>query len=241
MGFVCRNLVSGEELLYNADEPMVAASVIKLFVLAEAFRQMEAGILDRNAFVTVRKEKCCPSCGALTYMHEGLTVTVEDLYTLMIILSDNTATNYMIDLCGMERINQGIRALGFTKTALNRKLFDSEKAAKGIENIITAGEVAEFLARLAQGKLISPAADAEMVRILKNQRLNGKIPFFIHALPDHADIAHKTGEDDGITHDAGIIFTKEPFVLVFCGNETDVGAYERLMADISLELYRENE
>ena len=76
---------------------------------------------------------------------------------------------------------------------------------------------------------------------MKDQRLNGKIPFYIHTLPEHGRIAHKTGEDTGITHDVGIVYAKQPFVLVFLGNETDVARYEREMADISLMLYEAND
>ena len=241
ISFYYKNLSTGEELAYHEKERMMAASVIKLFILAEAFRQMEAGQLSRQRTVTIRRNRCVPSCGALTYMHDGLQVTVEDLYTLMIILSDNSATNYLIDILGEEAVNEGIRALGFKETVLNRKMYDAKKSSRGIQNYITAAETGEFLTRMAQGTLVSPAASAAMLQILKNQRLNGKIPFYIHAIPDHAPIAHKTGRDTGITHDAALIETRQPFVLVFCGNETDVPAFERLMAEIALELYRKND
>lgn len=240
IAFYYQNLATGERIAFHEEEPMMAASVIKLFILAEAYRQMVSGRLDKDRPVTIRRDKCVPSCGALTYMHDGVQVTVEDLYTLMIILSDNSATNYLIEILGEENINEGIRALGFTKTALNRRMYDTKKAAQGIQNYITAAEVGGLLARMAKGTLISPDASADMLRILKDQRLNGKIPFYIHTIPGHAAIAHKTGEDTGITHDAGVILTAKPFVLVFCGNETDVAAYEREMAEISLTLYKAN-
>lgn len=234
IGFWYHNLVTGETVSCNENVPMVAASVIKLFVLLEAEARISEGTLDKNMPVTIKRDHCEPSCGALTYMHEGLTVTVEDLYTLMIILSDNTATNYLIDLLGMDAINRRIRDLGYTSTSLNRRLFDAERSAMGIENYITACETGDLLKRMAQGTLVNPAVSRDMIRILKNQQLNHKIPFF---LSDDIEIAHKTGEDDGISHDAGIVFADQPFVVVFCGNETDVPAYERAMADISLELF----
>ncbi len=238
IGFYFKNLVTGEVLTFQEQQPMMAASVIKLFIMTEAYRQIRDGELSKDQLVTIHKEDCVPSCGALTYMHEGLQVTVEDLYTLMIILSDNSATNFLIDILGEEKIHQTIRDLGYTATQLNRKMFDAEKSARGIQNYITAAEVGDLLERMYRGTLVSEEASADMIRILKDQRLNSKIPFIIHTIPDHADIAHKTGEDSGITHDAGILFTKEPFVIVFCGNETDVAPYERLMAEISLDLYR---
>ena len=241
IGFYYKNLATGEELMYQEQMPMMAASVIKLFIMAEAYRQIQAGTLSKDQLVTIHKADCVPSCGALTYMHEGLQVTVEDLYTLMIILSDNSATNFLIDIVGEEQVNQLIAELGYTTTRLNRKMFDAEKSARGIQNYITAREVGDLLEQMYLGRLVSPEASADMIRVMKDQRLNSKIPFIIHTIPGRAPIAHKTGEDTGITHDVGIVFTEQPFILVFCGNETDVAPYERLMAEIALELYRENE
>ena len=96
IGFYYKNLTTGEELSYQDQMPMMAASVIKLFIMAEAYRQIHEGRLSKDQMVTIHKADCVPSCGALTYMHEGLQVTVEDLYTLMIILSDNSATNFLV-------------------------------------------------------------------------------------------------------------------------------------------------
>jgi len=232
-----KNLVTGEYFDINCSEPMLAASVIKLFVMTEAFRQRENGTLDFNSSITVSRDKCVPSCGALTYMHEGLSITVLDLVTLMIILSDNTATNYLIDMLGIDNINSCIRSLGYEKTVITRKMFDSARAALGFENYICPSEVCDLLERIYRGTLISGEASAQMLSILKNQRLNGKIPFLLHSLDDSPSIAHKTGEDDGITHDVGIVFAKEPFIVAFCGNEVDVPAFERFMQDTSLELF----
>lgn len=217
----------------NEDTPLVAASVIKLFVMLEAFRRFENGTLKKDTLYTIRREDKMPSCGALTYMHDGLSVTVLDLVTLMIILSDNTATNILIDMLGIEEINRTIVTMGIPGVVLRRKLFQSELSAKGIENTITAKGVAEFLRRLYRGDLISQNASREMLDILSDQRLNGKIPFFIDE-----KIAHKTGEDDGITHDAAIVFGEHPFLLVILSQFTDVPETERFMQNIADEIYR---
>lgn len=215
----------------NEQVPLVAASVIKLFIMAEAFRQFEAGTLDPDQRFTIRPEDKMPSCGALTYMHDGLEVTCLDLVTLMIILSDNTATNLLIDRLGMEGVNQMCQAVGGEGCRLNRKLFDAQAASRGIENTITAAGVGNFLHGLYHGELVSENASKQMLSILKNQRLNGKIPFFLD-LP----IAHKTGEDEGITHDAAIVFAPKPFILVMLSNKTNVPKFERLMQDAARDL-----
>lgn len=221
---------TGDQYAMQEELPLVAASVIKLPIMVEAFRQRESGQVDWQEEIVIRPEDKLPSCGALTYLHDGIRVTVGDLVTLMIILSDNTATNLLIDKLGMENINATCQALQLKGTKLNRKLFDAAQSAKGIENYVTAGDMCRLLAMLLGGKVVSPAASKEMLEILGNQRLNGKIPFYLHSrgIP----VAHKTGEDDGITHDVGIILTPNPQIMCFLSNHTDVPAAERCMQDI---------
>ena len=224
---------TGEQYSRLADVPMEAASVIKLPILMEVFRQFEAGLLDPRQPVSIRPGDKLPSCGALTYLHDVLTVTVRDLATLMIILSDNTATNLLIDLLGQENINATIQAQGWTGTRLRRKLFRPELAAQGIQNYVTAQDMAKLLLGLLRGELVSPGASQEMLTILGQQRLNGKMPFFLHSRGIRC--AHKTGEDDGITHDVGIIWTEAPKIFCFLSNQTDVPQAERVLQELAAD------
>lgn len=222
---------TGDEYAYYADQPFEAASVIKIPIMVEAFRQMESGLLDRNRMVAIRSEDKLPSCGALTYMHDGLQVTVMDLVTLMIILSDNTATNILIDLLGADNVNRTMRNERLSGSIVNRKLFQPELSAKGIQNYVTARDMATLLKKMMDGTLISASASREMLEILGNQRLNGKIPFFLH--PQGIEVSHKTGEDDGITHDVGVIWTEKPQIMCFLSYETDTPVAQRAMQDIA--------
>lgn len=236
---VYKNLRTGESFLYRPAVPHVAASVIKLFLMAAVFQGFADGAFREQDRIRVRRKDCVPSCGVLTYLQGEPEVSIRDLVELMIIVSDNTATNVLYDLVGEERMAAFLRAQpGLTQTAFNRKMFDAKRAAQGIENYVTAGEVAWLLEEIWQGRLVSREASAEMYRILTHQRLNGKIPFYLHTLLDAPVVAHKTGEDQGITHDAAVIEAGEPFILVLLGSETDVPAYERLMAETALELYQ---
>ena len=117
---------------------------------------------------------------------------------------------------------------------LNRLLFDREASSRGIENYITAREAGLLLKRLYDGEAVSGPASEDMLSILKDQRLNGKIPFL---LPHSVKIAHKTGEDDGITHDVGIVYARQPFIVCFCGEHVSPPEFERAMQDITLMLY----
>lgn len=233
-GVYVKNLKTGETFARGADVPVVAASVIKIPVMIEAFRAREAGELSLDELHALADAERRPSCGTLKAMHTGIEMTLLDLVKLMIIVSDNTATNILIERLGMEHINATLRNLGCEKTTLRRLLFDSEAACRGLENTITAGEMGMLLERLFLGKIVSRKASAAMMDILLDQRLNGKLPFFLHA--SGVRIAHKTGEDTGVTHDVGVIYAKEPLVACFVGEHVDVPAYERLMQDAARAL-----
>ena len=232
IGLLVWDTATGEKVSLNEEMPIQAASVIKLTIMAEAFRRREAGLVDFAQPVTVRPEDRLPSCGALTYLHPGITVELGDLVTLMIILSDNTATNLLIDLLGQDHINRMIADMGLSAgTRLNRKLFMPELAAKGIINTVTAADMARLLRLILDGQLVSPAASREMLQLLGNQRLNGKMPFYLHSRGIRC--AHKTGEDDGITHDVGIIFADTPRIFCFLSEHTDVPAAERALQELA--------
>ncbi|WP_300799660.1 serine hydrolase [uncultured Acetatifactor sp.] len=232
-----RNLVTGATIGIREKLPMMAASVIKIPILVEAFHQIRTGEHTKNEIYVLQEGDKRPSCGCLNRMHAGLSVTYEDLCNLMIILSDNSATNILIRLLGgMDRINEDLREMGYETLQVNRLLFDREASERGIQNYVSAAEIGDMLERMYRGKLIDLESSGDMLDILKEQRLNGKFPFrFRGRIP----IAHKTGEDDGITHDVGIFYAEEPFVLCCLGNETDCPAFDRFMQDLAWRFYEE--
>ena len=234
VAFYYRPLDGGCAQMYNEMMPVVAASVIKIPIMVEAFRQFESGELNPLETYRIKAEDKMPSCGALNRMHDGLEVTLRDLVELMIVLSDNSATNILIDRLGIARVNATLEAEGLKVTRLRRKLFDKAGMEAGLSNHVCAREIGLLLERMYAGTLVSPQASAEMLEILRNQKLNGKMPFFLK--PRGIACAHKTGEDDGITHDVGIVYARRPFVLCMLSEETDVPAFERLIQDVAREL-----
>ncbi|MBQ2948661.1 MAG: serine hydrolase [Clostridia bacterium] len=236
-GVYVRNLVTGETYARGEDIPVVAASVIKIPVMIEAFRAARAGEISLDEIHALKDEERLPSCGTLKAMHTGIEMTLMDLIRLMIIVSDNAATNIMIRRVGMDHVNRTLRSLGLEKTTLNRLLFDREASKKGICNYITAGEMGLLMEKLWRGEVVSKEDSSAMMEILLDQRLNGKLPFFIDSMG--IDVAHKTGEDDGISHDVGVIFAREPIVCCFVGEHVDVPLYERLMQDAAKALCEE--
>ena len=234
VAFYYRPLDGGCAQMYNEMMPVVAASVIKIPIMVEAFRQFEAGELNPRQTYRIKAEDKMPSCGALNRMHDGLEVTMRDLVELMIVLSDNSATNILIDRLGIARVNATLEAEGLKVTRLRRKLFDKAGMEAGLSNHVCAREIGLLLERMYAGTLVSPQASTEMLEILRNQKLNGKMPFFLK--PRGIACAHKTGEDDGITHDVGVVYARRPFVLCMLSEETDVPAIERLIQDVAREL-----
>ena len=236
VGFYCRYLDEERVWMHNPDLPLIAASVIKLPIMATAIRDIASGRLDPDAVVRICPEMKKPSCGALTYLHDGIEVTVMDLITLMIILSDNTATNILIDRLTPQHVNATMEGLGIPGICLRRRLFEPALSAQGIQNTVTARGIGLLLERMAAGALLGRREDDRMLGILLNQRLNGKLPFYLHS--EGIRCAHKTGEDDGITHDVGIVYAERPFVICMLSNNVEVPAFERLMQDTARTLAR---
>lgn len=234
IGVYYKNLKSFESYGLNDEKRFLAASVIKIPVLIEAFNQEYKRKISFEETIRVTDDDKVPDCGAIAYMHEGLEVTIRDLCNLMIILSDNTATNILIKYLGMDNINTTMKLLGLEKTRINRLLFDSNEQKKGKENYFSPLEIGLLLEKMWNSELISPMASQEMINILKLQQINHKIPYFI---PKDVAIAHKTGEDEGITHDVALVFSNDPFILCFASNKTDVAKAEIAMRNIAVLCY----
>ena len=238
IGVYYKDLTTGKSFGIHEKEPFLAASVIKLAVLIEAYRQVEENIISFHDIIQVKNQDKVPSCGSLTYMHDGLEVTVKDLCVLMIIQSDNTATNILLRLLGIENVNETIKNLGHDKTHINRLLFDGEAQLEGKENYFAPEEMGNILERLWKGQIISKEASQEIINIMKQQQINHKIPYFIQK---NTPIAHKTGEDSGITHDVALVLGKNPFVLCFASNETNVQQTENVIREMARLCYENSE
>lgn len=219
--FYYKDLESGEVFAFRENEPMTAASVIKLTIMAELFRQLEAGELDGSRAIEIRDADRVPICGVLTFMHAGLAVTPLDLCWLMITISDNMATNMLIDLLGCEKIQANNRALGLEGMALQRKLFDFRPELRGLRNTISAAGSARLLELIYRRELVSRAASDTMMDMLLAQQCTNKIPLL---LPGEGLAAHKTGEDDTVSHDVGILMAQKPCIVCFCNWQLEPGS-----------------
>lgn len=235
LGFYYKNLVTGYEYGIRAEEGFLAASVIKLPLYLHVLAQSAAGKLDPGECLTVTEEDKMPSCGALTLFTGDVTVDIRTLCRLMIDLSDNTATNKLIRHCTIPGANEGFRAMGLEKTVLRRLLFDAEASAAGLENTISPQEMGMLLERLYTKQFVSPEASQEAMELLLKQQIDHKLD---GKLCGEVPIAHKTGEDDHLSNDVGIVFAPQPFIICFAGHDTDVYRWDDLMRRGTFDLYQ---
>lgn len=206
VGVAARDIRRGRTLDFNADEVFPSASVIKVPILVELMARVEAGECRLDDRLHLRNEDRVDGSGVLPMLHEGLELTLEDLAHLMITVSDNTASNMLIDFLGVERINQRLVSLGLTRTQLQRKFYDFEAREKGLDNWASARELADLLVAMERGTVVSRGASERMLAIMKRQQFDGKIP---KLLPPDTVVANKTGTISTASHDIGIIYAPE--------------------------------
>ena len=237
---VYRGLVTGETFTFGADTVHPSASVIKIFLMAFVFQLEKEGKLSLLERVPLKKENMAESCGVLNYLKDVKELSVRDLVELMIIISDNAATNVLLELVGMEPLQRFLlEELQLTATRFQRKMMDFEAAKKGLQNYTSARETADLLEKIYRGELISREASEKMLQILKEQQFDNLIPAHLDGIVPERAIAHKTGGLEHVVHDAGIIdYGKEPFLICFFGSEVDVPAYGKLIGDASYEIYQ---
>lgn len=201
MGLAARNLATGEEIAVNADTRFPAASTIKLAVMLEAYHQAAEGKLPLTAAVTLRDEHKVGGSGVLDRLHDGLTLTIADLIHLMIAVSDNTATNLLIERLGSARINERLTAYGLVDTKLFRPTFRDGRADVLPElerefglGMTTPREMTKLMTRIAEGKAVSAEASAAMLATLRRQQDRAMIPRLLPQSPT-LQIGNKTGTD----------------------------------------------
>ena len=234
-GFYYLNLATGIEYGVREDEVFGAASVIKLPLFMHVLAECAAGRMSMDEKLTITAADKVPICGALTLFSNEVEADIRTLCKLMISISDNTATNKLIDHSTIVGAQDGFRKMGLEKTQITRKLFDRAASRAGLRNVICPKEIGQLLAMLYRGEFVSETVCKEAIDTLLLQqvdhKLNGRIC-------DEVQIAHKTGEDDGLSNDVGIVYAPQPFVVCFAGHDTDVYLWEDLMRNAAYELWQ---
>jgi beta-lactamase class A len=207
-----KNLATGDSYALNADEVMPTASLIKFAVMAEVYQQARDGKVSLADTLTLKKEDRVQGSGVLTeHFSDGATFPLRDAVRLMIVFSDNTATNLVLDKIGIESTGKRMKEWGFPNTKIYAKVFkasttsiDQEKSKQYGLGSTTANEMVGLLEKLLTGKLVDGEVCGEMVEHMKKCDDKDK---FTRLLPENAIVAHKTGSVNDARTDAGIIFT----------------------------------
>lgn len=189
----------------NANMKAPSASTIKTLIMAETARQIEEGTLFGNMIVTIPEDDKLED--SILGLLGAQDYTLDDLVTMMIIISDNTATNAVIDLVTMEKVNSLARQLGMNETSLQRKMLDWEAVKQGRQNYTSPRDLATLFRNIINNKL--PMCDWMMWKLF-HQKHSAK---FTAHLPENVRTAHKPGSIDRLEADSGVIYLgNEPFI-----------------------------
>ena len=205
-GLYARNLLSGEEIAINADTRFPTASTIKTAVMLEAYYQATERKLQFDDVVTLTDPIKVGGSGVLNGLKAGLPLRIDDLVQLMIVLSDNTATNMLVERLGTKRIDDRLASLKLPDTKIFRPTFRDGRADVFPElerefglGMTTPRQMADLMAMIAEGRAVSPEASAAMLSTLRRQTDKGMIP---RLLPSGIEVGNKTGTDSEKLADA---------------------------------------
>ena len=218
-----KNVMTGQTVALNADELVQTASTIKLAALIEAFYQIKEGKKSLSQKIALKKEDQVGGSGTLQFLRAPVELTLEDALTFMVIASDNTGTNLIIEELGLKSINDRILSLGLTNTYFYKKVFkpavgpmpaDQPKFGLGKT---TAREMARLMESIEGGDLGDLELSKKMIGMLKNQQYRESIPRYLDA-GDTSEvtsaIANKTGALSALRADVAIVYTKSGNIII---------------------------
>lgn len=255
-----QDLSTGRTVAIHADTPVPTASVIKLAILYEALEQIRSGRVHFDDKLTVTKADQVPGSGILLFFDTPQTITLHDALTFMVIMSDNTATNLVIDHLGLAAIDQRIQSLGLVNTWLYKKIMQPSTAPMPADQPqfglgkTTAREMATVLQRFVTCNLGpaptggAPAGAPSVATLCANALDMLSKQFYRDGLPRYLDpsgihIANKTGALDHVRNDVGVIYAKNGPILLseFTYDNSDIrwtpeNSGELLIAHLSQQI-----
>lgn len=212
VGYVVIDVDSGERCARLDGVPFPTASTIKLAILYELLKQADEGRVSLDAVAPMDRSRAVP--GGLLYELTNPSLSPRDLAVAMILQSDNTATNVLIDRVGMAAVNRRMAALGLSGTRLRRHMIDLEAARRGDENVATPADLARLVLVFHRGEGLSAASKAAALAILQKFK---RTPIR-SGVPSEVVVASKSGDLDGVRADAGIVYVPgRPYVFVAMG------------------------
>jgi len=237
MGVAIEDLKTGGHYFLREEEVFAQASSIKIAVLASLYLQAQQGKLKLTDLYTVQSSDLVADSDIMNGLTPGVTrVTLRDLATMMVAVSDNSATNVLIDRLGIENVNAMLESLDLKHTRLRRKMMDLHAAREGRENISTPREMMTLLDAIYHGKLLNKESTEGFFKLLSTNKKS----FIPRDLPPELKIANKPGELEAVRNDSGIVFVEgRPYVIcvmtAFLRNEREG---EEAITKVSLETWR---
>jgi beta-lactamase class A len=237
MGVAIEDLTTGDHFLLHEDEVFAQASSIKITVLANLYLQAQQGKLKLTDLYTVQSSDLVADSDIMNGLTPGVTrLTLRDLATMMVAVSDNSAANVLIERVGMANVNAMLDSLGVTHTRLRRKMMDLQAAKEGRENISTPREMMSLLDAIYHGKVLNKELTADFFAMLGTNK-DSWIP---RDLPADLKVANKPGSLEAVRNDSGVVFVEgRPYVICvmtsFLRNERDG---EEAISKVSLATWR---
>ncbi|MDE4542745.1 serine hydrolase [Thermoanaerobacterium sp. R66] len=206
IGVSVKNLKTGEMIGVNEEMMFPSASTIKILIMAQIYKMAKEGYIRLTDNIVLSDFMKTDGSGILYQLNSKHKFTIEELITLMIIISDNTAANVLIDIADMKNINKMAEDLGLFHTKIQRKMMDFEAIKSGKDNYTCPKDMTRLLEQMYSGKVVDEEYSIKMIEILKKQQEFGRLNLY---LPDDVLIAHKPGELKSLEHDVGIVFLKD--------------------------------
>jgi beta-lactamase class A len=218
----------------HSDRRFLSASTVKIPIMIEVYRQIDRGALSPDQILKLTDADRAPGSSWLQYLHEGIEFTVDDLMTLMISISDNTATNMLIDLAGLAQINATMRDLGMTGSVLGRKMKGVPSQPGEPENWATPDDYALVIGSILDGTAASAVSCARMIEMLGRQSNDRRISRYLPKT-DGVKWGSKTGTVGNTTNDVGFIEANGQRLILsfFCEAMHDVHIAEKAIGEMS--------
>ena len=233
VGIVVKDLDTGWEITFNENTLIPSASLVKVPVMLSCFYAAQDGKITLKDTTKLKSSEKVSGSKVLGGKPTGSVFTVEELFDPMITQSDNTAANILIDFLGFDTLNAYFKKMGLKNTNIVRRMMDFKERKKGEENYTTAQDMAYLLEELYHKKFLNKDVSGKCLELLGKQKINDR-------LPKGTYVVHKTGLENYICHDVGIVFTdKGDFLICVLAKHKDklAKSSKELIADITLLTY----
>lgn len=235
IGILVKDL-SNNEILFNYNEEKIypSASIIKVPIMIEALSK--ADTLEIPLLEQVKIEDSNKVAFSVITEQNIQKCTFLELITWMIINSDNSATNVLIDILGIDNINERIKSLRMINTTLQRKMMDFKAIEEGKNNFTSLEDMLKVMEGLYKGEIINREVSKRAIDIMKNQRDNSMLKRYIM---ENITLANKTGELDNLNNDVGIFYTKKAdyFIGIFVNKARDNQQGSEIIGKLSKKVY----